>query len=90
MPIPAGPTLDPAELPPEHSLQVGDVRVPTLNVVAPTAGTQVTCTVTTPGGMPQTLATSTPDDGATWVAASYTCISPGRWIETWTLTPSPP
>ncbi len=95
MPIPAGPDLDPANLPPEHSLQIGDVRIPTLPVAAAdgTPGstaasppTAVTCTVTAPAGTPQTLTTSTPDGGATWVAAPYTCTTPGRWIETWTVT----
>lgn len=92
MPIPAGPDVDPAELPPEHSLQVGDVRQPTLEVTAfdgtpGDATTAVTCTVTAPGGTPQTLATTTGDGGATWVAAAYTCGTPtGRWVETWTVT----
>lgn len=92
MPIPAGPDVDPAELPPEHSVQVGDVRQPTLDVVAydgspGNSGTQVTCTVTAPGAAPQTLATTSPDSGATWIAAAYTCGTPtGRWIETWTVT----
>jgi hypothetical protein len=96
VPIPAGPDVDPADLPPEHSLQVGDVRQPTLEVVAydGTPGsttadppTAVTCTVTAPGVAAATLATTTPDGGANWVAAAYTCGLPtGRWIETWTVT----
>ncbi len=96
MPIPAGPDIDPASLPPEHSLQVGAVRQPTLDVMAydGTPGstsaeppTAVTCTVTAPSGTPQTLATDTTDGGATWVAASYTCGTPtGRWIERWDVT----
>lgn len=95
MPIPAGPDLDPADLPPEHSLQVGDVRQPTLVVTgfdgtpgSTTADppTAVTCTVTAPDGTPQTLAADTTDSGQTWLAATYTCTTAGRWIETWTVT----
>ncbi len=91
MPIPAGPDIDPAALPPEHSLQVGDVRQPTLDVAAYDGspgnnGTAATCTVTAPGAAPQTLATTSPDDGATWIAAAWTSTAPGRWIETWTVT----
>ncbi len=96
MPIPAGPDVDPADLPPEHSLQVGDPRQPTLEVTASdgTPGstaasppTAVTCTVTAPGSTPQTLTTTSPDGGATWVAAAYTCGTPtGRWIERWDVT----
>lgn len=95
MPIPAGPDVDPAELPPELSLQVGDVRQPTLTVTASdgTPGstgadppTAATCTVTAPGGTPQTLATTSPDSGATWNADPYAVATAGRWIETWTVT----
>jgi hypothetical protein len=91
MPIPAGPDLDPSELPPEHSLQAGDVRQPDLAVTAfdgtPGDGTtQVTCTVTAPDGTVATLATTTPDGGQTWIAAAYTVTAPGRWVETWTVT----
>lgn len=96
MPIPAGPDIDPAELPPEHSVQVGDVRQPTLVVTAAdgTPGsttadppTAATCTVTAPGSVPATLAVSTPDGGATWNAAPYVCTpTAGRWVETWTVT----
>lgn len=92
MPIPAGPDIDPADLPPEHSVLVGTVRQPELTVTtadgAPgDSGTTVTCTVTTPGGTPQTLDTTSPDGGHTWVADTYTCGTPtGRWVETWTVT----
>lgn len=91
MPIPAGPDLDPAELPPEHSLQVGDVRQPDLVVTGwdgtpGDATTAATCTVTAPGGAPQNLAANTIDGGQTWLAATYTCTTPGRWVETWTVT----
>ncbi len=91
MPIPAGPDVDPAELSPEHSLQVGDVRQPTLDVVAydgtpGDSGTSVTCTVTAPSGTPQTLTVTPENGGATWIAASYTGTTPGRWIETWNVT----
>lgn len=91
MPIPAGPDLDPSEIPPEHSLQVGDVRQPDLVVTAADgrAGdgtTAATCTVTAPDGTAATLTVDTPDGGATWVAAAYTCTAPGRWVETWTVT----
>ncbi len=91
MPIPAGPDVDPAELPAEHSLQVGDVRQPTLEVTAydgtPGDGTTaVTCTVTAPDGTVATLTATSPDDGATWVAEAWTGTAPGRWVETWTVT----
>ncbi len=92
MPIPAGPDIDPADLPPEHSLQVGDVRQPTLDVAAfdgspGDATTAAACAVTAPGAAPQTLDTATPDGGATWIADAYTCGTPtGRWVETWTVT----
>jgi hypothetical protein len=95
VPIPAGPDVDPAELPSEHSLQVGDVRQPTLAVTAfdGTPGstsasppTAVTCTVTAPDVAPASLTVTTPDGGATWIAAAYTVTAPGRWVETWTVT----
>lgn len=91
MPIPAGPDIDPSELPPEHSLQVGDVRQPTLTVTAydgtpGNSGTAATCTVTAPGVAPATLNTTSPDGGTTWIADAYTCTTAGRWVETWTVT----
>jgi hypothetical protein len=95
MPIPAGPDVDPADLPPEHSLQVDDVRTPALTVVAPDGSpgsttadppTAVTATVTGPDTEPADLDPTTPDGGATWVSDAYTCTEPGRWVETWTVT----
>jgi hypothetical protein len=95
VPIPAGPDVDPADLPPEHSLQVGDVRIPTLEVIADdgTPGstsasppTAVTATITAPGVAPVALNPTTPDGGVTWVGGAYTVTEPGRWVETWTVT----
>lgn len=91
MPIPAGPDLDPADLPVEHSLQVGDIRQPTLTVTGHDGSpgdstTAVTCTVTAPGADPVPLTATPTDSGQTWVAAAYTCTAPGRWVETWTVT----
>jgi hypothetical protein len=91
VPIPAGPDLDPADLPPEHSLQVGDVRQPTLTVTGfdgspGDSTTATTCTVTAPDTPPAVLTTNTTDGGTTWVAQAYTCTTAGRWVETWTVT----
>lgn len=91
MPIPAGLGQDPADLAPELSTVVGDPRLPEL-VVSDHDGnpgdgtTAATCTVTAPSGTVIPLAASSPDGGETWVAAGYSVTSPGRWIETWTVT----
>lgn len=93
MPIPAGPDLDPSELPPELSAVVGDKRRPELTVTdedgnAGDGTTVATLTVTAPGGTPTAVPVTNLDGGTNWVATQpYTFTgAAGRWIERWDVT----